>query len=341
MNYWEARASVREIGRRLRRRPFVWLLMLALLLGAGGCSKRSAEPLHLGLTMWAGTIPFYAAAERRFYDPVKVEFVPSESNADTCQAVSEGRLELAAMSLFEALELLDKGADFRIIMATSYSNGADGLVAQRSIATLKDLRGKRIAVGIGAFSHLILRRVLERAGVPEAEVTLVNLSTKQGAEALEQGKVDAAMLWEPYLSHARTEQTHTLFTTAEIPAELPDVLLARSDVIAQRHDDLLSVLRAWDRTVRIWNSHPDEIEGVMARSASTSLDELRTGKSGIVVLDLAHSLAFFDPAQKEASLWKAYERTANFMASHNLLTRAPRPSQEILDARLVTEATAK
>src|SRR4051812_37455499 len=132
MSHRRESASAREIGRRPRRPPFLWVLLIALLLGAGGCSKRSAAPLHIGLTMWAGSIPFYAAAERGSYGAVKVELVASDSNAESHQAVSEGRIELAAMSLFEALELLDKGADFRIIMATSYSNGADGLLAQRS-----------------------------------------------------------------------------------------------------------------------------------------------------------------------------------------------------------------
>jgi NitT/TauT family transport system substrate-binding protein len=315
--------------------------MIALLLGAMSCSKRSAAPLRLGLNMWAGSLPFYAAAERKAYGAVKVEFAASESNAETYQAVSQGRLELLSMSLFDALELLDKCADFRIIMATSYSNGADGLVAQRSIATLRDLRGKRISVGIGAFSHLVLLRALEKGGVPEAEVTLVNLSTRQGAEAFQQGKVEAAMLWEPYLSQSHTSEAHTLFTTAEIPAEMPDVLLARSDVIEQRREDLLDVLRGWDNTVRAWNSHPDQIEGVMARIASISLDDLRSGKSGIVVLDLGGSRALFDPAQKGTSIWKAYEATATFMVQHHLLQQPPRPAQEIIDARLVAEAAAK
>lgn len=312
--------------------------MIALLLGAVGCSKRSAAPLHLGLNMWAGTIPFYAAAERGAYGAVKVELAASDSLADTYQAVNKGQLELLSMSLFDALELLDKCADFRIIMATSYSNGADGLVAHRSVATLRDLRGKRISVGVGTFSHLVLLRALERGGVPEADVTLVNLSTRQGAEAFQGGTVDAAMLWEPYLSQSRMSEAHTLFTTAEIPGEMPDVLLARSDVIEQRRDDLLAVLRGWDKTVRVWNSHPDEIEGGMARMASISLDELRSGKSGIVVADLAKSRALFDPAEKGTSIWKAYEATASFMVQHHLLQQAPRPAQEIVDARLVAEA---
>ena len=337
------RAAAREIERRAPRLLVLWPLIIALLLGALSCSKRSAAPLRLGLNMWAGSIPFYAAAERGAYGNVKVELQASESNLETYQAVRQGQLELLSMSLFDALELLDKGADFKIIMATSYSNGADGLVAQRSIASLQDLRGKRISVGVGTFAHLVLLRALEKGGVPETDVTLVNMSTKQGAEAFQQSKVDAAMLWEPFLTQSHTSASHTLFTTAEIPGEMPDVLLARSDVVEQRRDDLLDVLRGWDKIVRTWNSHPDQIEQAMAHIASISLDELRSGKSGIVVLDLGGSRALFDqaqPAQKGGSLWKAYDATANFMVQHHLLQQAPRPAKEIIEARLV-EAAAK
>src|SRR5881394_790397 len=106
---------------RSQQPPFLWLLMIALLLSAGGCSKRKAAPLHLGLNMWAGSIPFYAAADRGLYGTVKVELTDLDTNDASHGAVRERRIDLAAMSLFDALQMLDDCADFRIIMVTGYS----------------------------------------------------------------------------------------------------------------------------------------------------------------------------------------------------------------------------
>ncbi len=62
---------------------------------------------------------------------------------------------------------------------------------QSKIISVKDLKGKKIAVTKGTYLHLTLNRVLEANGLTEKDVRLVNLSTSDAQNAIAAGSVDA------------------------------------------------------------------------------------------------------------------------------------------------------
>lgn len=73
------------------------------------------------------------------------------------------------------------------------------LVARRSagILNLPDLRGKRIGTPASTSAHYFLAKMLARATLTEADVTVVPMAVNQMAEAMKKGEVDAVSGWEP------------------------------------------------------------------------------------------------------------------------------------------------
>src|SRR5262245_6175493 len=181
-------------------RSLVLACLLSLVLSACALSTSPAKPLRLGLNIWPGYAPFYAAANRQLYSPTAVEITTFSSLYDTDRAFSQGRIDAVGTTLFDALRMRDEGIPLKIVLTTDYSNGADGIVARQGITSIAGLKGKRVAAEVGAINHFILLRALDRAGLQEQDVEVVNLSVEEGAKALAQGKVDAAALWEPFLS---------------------------------------------------------------------------------------------------------------------------------------------
>ncbi|WP_162248205.1 MULTISPECIES: ABC transporter substrate-binding protein [unclassified Sphingomonas] len=72
----------------------------------------------------------------------------------------------------------------------------------KGIAHETDLKGKRIATYPGTSAAFYLRKVLERSGLTEKDVTIVQLPPKACAEALIAGTVDAMSMWEPHAEDA-------------------------------------------------------------------------------------------------------------------------------------------
>src|SRR5262245_13087238 len=321
-------------------RLLVSLCLVSCFLSACSLAKTSSAPLRLGLNVWPGIAPFYAADKRQLFGSTSVEITTFSSLYDTDRAFSQKRIDAIGTTLFDALRMVDEGTPLTIVMFTDYSNGADGVVARRGITQLQDLKGKRVAAEVGAINHFILLAALDKAGLQESDVEVVNLSVEEGAKALAQGKVDAAALWEPFLSDsAKTGGATKLFTSAEIPGQVLDVLAVHKDIADQRPDDVANLIRGWEQVMQLLKNQPQDVMPIMAEAMQTTPEGLQGDLSTLELFDLARSRQFFDPANQQQSIWKSYTATADFMTQHNLLQKAAPSAEGLVDAQFVETAT--
>jgi hypothetical protein len=91
-----------------------------------------------------------------------------------------------------------------------------------------------------------------QAGLQETDVEVANMGVEEGAKALAEGKVDAAALWEPLLSKQENSDGATkLFTSAEIPGQVLDILVVQKDIAEQRPDDVANLIRGWEQALQL------------------------------------------------------------------------------------------
>lgn len=115
-----------------------------------------------------------------------------------------GHADLAGNAETQLLRLSVTHPDARILMTVT--EGLYRIVARRSsgISSLADLRGKRIATFTNTSAAYYLHRVLAKAGMTEADVTIVPLSAAAIGDAIIAGRADAIAIWEP--ESVRAEQ---------------------------------------------------------------------------------------------------------------------------------------
>jgi NitT/TauT family transport system substrate-binding protein len=119
--------------------------------------------------------------------------------------ITSGEADLATNAETQLLRESLTNPDLRIIMTVT--EGFYRLVARRSagIATLADLKGKRVMLPRRTSANYYLVAMLRTVGLTEADVELVNLPPAQGdqsgmdqmSDALLRGDVDAISIWEP------------------------------------------------------------------------------------------------------------------------------------------------
>jgi len=318
----------------------VLCLPVLILLGACSRAESPSKPLLLGLSDWPGYAPFYAAAKLGLYRPTSIEIKSFGSNFDLNRAFVQRRLDVLATPLFDALRIADEGVPLKIILLCDYSNGGDGIVARREIASVRDLRGKKVAVELGAITHFVLLSALAQARIAESDVQLVNLSIPEAVSAFEQGKLDAATLWDPHFARlASAPNAHRIFSSKEIPGQVIDVLIVHKDVAEERPEDVRRVVRAWEEVLAARRQRPAEIEETMAREMNRTPEELRADFAGLELLDLAKNRELYAPGpEDERSARRAYAATVDFMVRHQLLKRPAPEAGEILDARFLDAA---
>lgn len=191
-----------SFGRTIKRRaPLALALALAgAAAAAAGAQKLPPISVH-GNIQTLEIAPVLLAVDRHYPGPAtaKMGGIPNLfGEAQIPGYGSPGVADVATHAETQALRYSLKNHDLRIILTVAEGNYR--IVAKRSagIAALADLKGKRIATIPTTSSGYFLHRMLESAGLRDADVTIVNVSPLSDMpKALAEGRVDAISIWEP------------------------------------------------------------------------------------------------------------------------------------------------
>src|SRR6188768_2682536 len=142
----------------------------------------------------------YAADE---FSPIPVEVkmggIPNLVGEAGAQGfASPGVADLATNAEIQLLRFSVRHPDLRIIF--NVTEGLYRIVARRSsgIASIADLKGKRVATIEPTSAGYFLHRMLATAGLSFDDITAVPLTPLSAmTEALRKGEVDAVAIWEP------------------------------------------------------------------------------------------------------------------------------------------------
>ena len=130
---------------------------------------------------------------------------PYPTGVDQLNALQAGEIQMAQVGV-PMIGAVVRGMDLVIVgnySGSSVKLGGDdtmALVAREGsgIRTIRDLKGKRIAVSFGTISHFYILSILEKAGLAVGDVTLVNSPPPEMPVALRGGAADAFATWDPF-----------------------------------------------------------------------------------------------------------------------------------------------
>ena len=175
----------------------------ALVLSAWATSAHAEDaPLQVyGNLQTIELAPVLLAVDAFSPIPVEVKMggIPNLVGAAGAQGfASPGRADVATNAETQLLRFSVEHPDLRIIL--NVTEGLYRIVARRSagIASLADLKGKRVATIEPTSAGYFLHRMLATAGLSFDDITAVPLTPLSAmTEALRKGEVDAVAIWEP------------------------------------------------------------------------------------------------------------------------------------------------
>ncbi len=186
--------------------------------------------------------------KQRGYDLVLVPFgldgQPIPSEEERWAKLKSGERDVLATTL----DGLAKQSDPSIGAITAVideSAGADKLVAKPEIATINDLRGKRIAFSSGSVGEYFLYYALSLAGMGPHDVTLVPQEEVAGAvKQYTDGQVDAVSAWEPDVLTAEEQGAKVVIASDKLRAIL-DVLVTARPALENKTEAVPAFPQAW------------------------------------------------------------------------------------------------
>ena len=226
------------------------LLPLILLLAANlqGCQP-VPDPLRIVSSPWPGYEPIYMARDLGYLNEKQVILHELPSSNITLESFSNGSADVATLTLDETLTLLSQGKKVRILAVLDVSNGADAVMAKPHVKRLADLKGKRIAIINIPLGVFLLSRTLDAAGLKAKDVSVILLPEDKHEKAYLQGKIDAAITFEPFKTRLSQAGAHKLFDSSDIPNEIFDLLVVSEEVYLTRRKELCNITQQWFRTL--------------------------------------------------------------------------------------------
>jgi NitT/TauT family transport system substrate-binding protein len=318
---------------------------LAAVLALSQTAQVSAEPLQIGYSDWPGWVAWEVAIEKDWFAEagVEVEFQWFDYVA-SMDAFAAGQLDAVPMTNGDTLVTGATGGMGVMIILNDFSNGNDMVVARPGIAGVADLAGKTVGVEIGFVGHLLLLNALESAGLGEDDVTLVNVPTNETPQVLASGDVDAIVAWQPNSGQAlkQVPGAKAIYTSADQPGLIYDVLAVNPVSLAQRRDDWSKVVDVWYRVVDYIldpATQPDAVS-IMAARVGISADEYLPLLKGTRILTLAEAKAIMAPAGVDATGFGSLYGSTRIANDFNVEYEVYEEAQDI-DAYIDTSLTLK
>jgi NitT/TauT family transport system substrate-binding protein len=277
----------------------------------------AAEPLKIAYSDWPGFVAWQVAIDKGWFKEagVDVKFDWFDYGA-SMEAFTAGKVDGVFVTNGDALVVGSGGAKNTMILITDYSNGNDMIIGKPGIKSLKDLKGKKVGTELGIVDHLLLLDGLEKAGMKESDVTLVNVKINDTPQALAAGDLAAIGVFEPSASQALklVPGAKPIYTSAQSPGLIYDVLTVSPASLSSRKADWKKLTAVWGKVVAYINDPKTQADAVKIMSARDGLTpaEYKKFMKGTRLLTVAEGKAAYVKADGLKSLWGSTKNADNF-----------------------------
>jgi ABC-type nitrate/sulfonate/bicarbonate transport system substrate-binding protein len=194
-----------RLMRRLAVQMIIGMTVACFAVGASTVLPALAQG-RLRITIGYVETPdwlLYVARDLKLFEKAGLAptYVKFAAGPPMIAATQNGSLDLASVGSEAFLMGLSQGVDWVMIGINPEGSYSEGLVAQKDggINIPTDLRGKRIGLFKGSTAQFGLMMMLRQFGIHPDQVTLLHMSPEEQLLALKSRKIDAAMVWEPWL----------------------------------------------------------------------------------------------------------------------------------------------
>ena len=274
---------------------FKYLLsIVVIILTLIGCKENSTKsivskaPLKIAFNTWIGYSAFYIAEEQGFFEKrkINVETTVIDPLSEKNAAMLRGDLDGMGGTIDSAVISASAGVKGKVVWMFDRSNGTDGILVSEDIKSVKDLKGKSVAVEEGFVGHFFLLYFLKENSMNASDINIIPMTTDNAGAAFVAGKVDVAVTWEPYLSTAmKRSGARILVSSKQLEPILADTLFISDTVINKRPNDIQALVDSLQEANNYWIEHMSDVNKFIAEKWKMDITDI----NGIMATDELYS----------------------------------------------------
>ncbi|WP_336207560.1 ABC transporter substrate-binding protein [Nonomuraea sp. LPB2021202275-12-8] len=263
----------------MRRSLVVPAVLLSALSSSACGGAQTATPegpgkdkVNAGVIAIVDTAPIHLGKAKGFFDEQNIDLTitPVQGGAASVSGAVSGQFQFAFANTTSLLTAKQQGLDVKVVANGVSSTGEPGkdfsavLVKQDSpIQSAKDLAGKKISVNqLKNIGDTTIRETVRKNGGDPSGIEFVELAFPDAPAALQNGRVDAIWVVEPFVSQAISQGARPVaWNFAEATA---DLTVAMYFTTGKTDADLTKrFTTAMNKSLEYADSHPDEVREIL------------------------------------------------------------------------------
>lgn len=298
------------------------------------------EAAHAGMTTvrmafstWTGYGPLVVAVEKGIFKKhgLDVTYTVVEDPTARFAAFKAGSLDAIATTVDTFTRQAAQGAQVSQVFGIDRSVGGDGIVAKKSITSVKQLKGRTVAVNVGSTSEWFLDYVLKRNGMTVNDIKIQDMpdSSVAGSTFIA-GRADVAVTWEPWLDRAKQASFgHVLVSSKTYPNIIVDVFGFRTPFLSAHRASVPAFIKAYYEAVDLVNAGNADALSIVGKYTGESVKSVKYDLTTVKLMDLAQSKAYFGAPGKPGPIYNIARQSADFWLSIKKIAKMPNISATI------------
>ena len=322
----------------MRKSPLLALLSAGLAAAlAFPAHAEKKEQFDVCWTIYAGWMPWEYGATQGIVDKwaqkygIEIKVTQLNDYVESINQYTAGQFDGCTMTNMDALTIpAAGGVDSTALIVGDFSNGNDGIVLKGEKKTLGDLKGMDVNLVELSVSHYLLARGLERAGLSEKDLKVVNTSDADLAAAFAADDVQAVATWNPLLAEIEaTPGVTKVFDSSQIPGEIIDLMVVNSATLKDNPELGKALTGAWYEIMATMSADSDAGKAAREHMAKASGTDLAGYEAQLAATKMFYAakdaVAFANSPKLPATMTKV----AEFSFSHGLLGEGAQSAETV------------
>jgi len=301
---------------------------LAVVAGASAGSARQAgsTDINLAFSTWNGYIGLVIADKEGYFKKhgLNVKETVIEDPVQRFAAFKAGRLNALATTVDTYSREVADGIPSVEVLGLDASVGGDGIVAQKSITSVKQLKGQKVAVSNGSTSQWLLAYVLSKNGMSLNDVHQIDLTAGDAGAAFAAGRVPVAVTWQPWLDRANTNpKGHVLVDTTKYPTIIVDEVAFAPSYVQQHPAQVKAFIAAYGDALNLIKTNPAKAFGDVTKYLGQTPAVIKATMKDVPIWSLAQSRKYYGTPSHPGPIYSVFNKSAQFWKSIGQIKTLP------------------
>jgi NitT/TauT family transport system substrate-binding protein len=244
---------------------------------------------------------------------LEVDYKFEDDRANVMAAYARGDIEVDMRTVGEHQGRPRDASTPGIIIGTiDESVGGDGVIADNSIKTVADLKGKTVAVEPNIPARLLLQMELKKHGLSFSDLQIKDIATADTAAVFADPSISAVATYEPFMSQAvknsNREGARVFLSSKDYRGIIIDIITARQDDLKANPQKYANFLKCIYAAIDYSVQEPEKYAELVAKHFGLTTEEVKEIlNTSLAYTPLAESLAYLGKQGERGKLHDIFD----------------------------------